>query len=52
MPGRSVADPRITVRMTLDRRAAESLQLEFRRLARRLGLAVASVRIRKVGRPG
>jgi hypothetical protein len=38
----------VTARIAGDRRAAELLQLEMRRLARRLGLKVDSVRIRRV----
>lgn len=50
-PARSrgrLARPQLTVRVAGTRRAAELLQIEMRRLARRLGLTVGSVRIRRV----
>lgn len=45
---RSIAKRQLTMRVTGDRKAAELLQLGVRRLARRLGLPVAAVRIRRV----
>jgi hypothetical protein len=45
---RRYAQPQLTVRVAGDRRVAEALQLEMRRLARRFGLKVGSVRIRRV----
>lgn len=50
MSGRSRTEREVKLSVTGDRRAAESLQLEVRRLARRLGLAVTAVRIRRVER--
>jgi len=46
--GQVVARP-ITVRLRTSRKAAEALRLEIRRLAGRLGLPAAAVRIRRVG---
>lgn len=48
LPRRKVAERQLTMRVAGDRRAAELLQLEIRRLARRLGLHVAAVRVRRV----
>lgn len=42
------ADGRVTLRVSLDRRGAEALQLELRQLARRCGLEIKSVEIKKV----
>ena len=39
---------RLTRRVRLDRRGAETLKIELRRLARRLGVSVASLQIRRV----
>ena len=50
-PARRRTPRQLTARITGDRRAAEILQLEMRRLARRLGLTVASVRVRRVNPP-
>jgi len=48
--GRRKADVRaITVRVRTSRKATEALRLEIRRLAGRLGLPAAAVRIRRVG---
>lgn len=46
-----VEPPQLAVRVTGDRRAAEALQLQMRRLARRFGLTVGRVRIRRVEPP-
>ena len=46
--GRTVSPP-ITVRLRTNRKAIEALRLEIRRLAGRLGLPAAAVRIRRVG---
>jgi hypothetical protein len=45
------AQPQLTVKVAGDRRVAEAVQLEMRRLARRFGLTVGSVRIRRVEPP-
>jgi len=44
------SDASVTLRGRLRRREAELLQIEMRRLARRAGLRVARVRIRRVER--
>ena len=46
---KAVARP-ITITLRASRKTAEALSLEIRRLARRLGLPAAAVRIRRVGR--
>jgi hypothetical protein len=48
---RRVAQPQLRVKVAGDRRVAEALHLEMRRLARRFGLTVGSVRIRRVEPP-
>lgn len=48
---RRAAPAELTVKVTGDRRVAEALQLEMRRLARRFGLTVGRVRIRRVESP-
>ena len=50
-PAQSHEARQLTARIKGDRRAAELLQLEMRRLARRLGLTVASVSIRRISPP-
>jgi hypothetical protein len=40
--------PAVTIRVRTSRRAAEMLRLEIRRLAARLGLPPAAVRIRRI----
>jgi hypothetical protein len=46
---RKPAATRVTMTVALDRKGMEMLELEIRRSARLLGLAVAAVRIRTVG---
>lgn len=46
-PTRRAGD-RITVRVPLDRRGAEALQLEMRRLARRYGIEIRAVDVKRV----
>lgn len=48
MPNRRTTKIRLTRRVRLDRRGAEALEIEVRRLARRLGVSVASLQIRRV----
>ena len=50
-PADALEARQLTARITGDRRAAELLQLEMRRLARRLGLTVARVSIRRISPP-
>ena len=50
MPRRTPVSARLTARVALDRRALEAFQLEARRLAERLGLAVTSISVRRTGR--
>lgn len=47
MPRRQAVAPPITVRLRTSRKSSEALRLEVRRIARRLGVSVASVRIRR-----
>jgi len=49
MPRRKVV-ARVLMTVELGHRDAELLQLESRRLARRMGLSVATTRIRRLGR--
>jgi hypothetical protein len=52
MPGRRTAKIRLTRRVRLDRGRAEALQIEVRRLAKRLGLSIAELRIQRLaGKP-
>jgi hypothetical protein len=48
MPGRRTAKIRLTRRVRLDRARAEALQIEVRRVAKRLGLSIAELRIRRL----
>jgi len=50
MSGRTPARVRLTAKVALDRRALEAFQLEARRLAERLGLAVTKISVRRPGR--
>lgn len=49
MARRKVLARPITARLRTSRKATEALRLEIRRLAGRLGLPPAAVRIRRVG---
>lgn len=51
-PDAPATPARVTVRTGLGRRRLEGLQLEIRRLALRLGLAVADVRVRRIDPDG
>lgn len=50
--GPAPAPARISFRVPLDRRGVEAFQLEARELARRYGLKVDGVQVRKLGRKG
>ncbi len=52
MPGRRTSKIRLKRRVRLDRRRAEALQIEVRRLAKRLGLSIAELQVRRLeGKP-
>jgi len=48
MPRKQATKVRLTRRVRLDRRGAEALKIEVRRLARRLGVSVTALQIRRV----
>lgn len=43
---------RVALTAALDREEAEALRLEIRRLAKRCGVELASLRVERVARPG
>jgi hypothetical protein len=50
MPRRAPASRRLRTKVSLDRRGWETFQLEARRIADRLGVAVTKISIRRPGR--